>query len=385
VLIALAASFGLTLAGGEGADTPAGRLGGDYPAFYGAGRMAAAGDLDQLYEPERLVREQADLLPGEQPGGYFSFQYPPHVAVAYRPLAALPYRTSYAVHTALMVLLLVAAVQLVRPMLPAIDRAPLPATTLALAFFPLFRGITGGQNTALTLFLLAVSWRAVHDRRDWVAGIALGILLFKPQYGLPLLALHLVARRWRVLPGVAAMAALAWTASAAAAGTGWLGTWLDSVGAYPELEAKANATNAVSWLGATEALIDPGTAANAIGWSLAAITGAVVAWQWWRHKDADLAWPMAAASAALLLASPHAVFYDTGLIVLAGFVVLDRGDRRAQRSAALLWLAGFSHIASSALGVNPLVLVIASALVLSLRSGAGFGRQATRTSARSTP
>ena len=49
ILLALAFAFGVSVLVANGADGAAGRLGGDYPAFYGAGRIVLAGDGDQLY------------------------------------------------------------------------------------------------------------------------------------------------------------------------------------------------------------------------------------------------------------------------------------------------------------------------------------------------
>ena len=71
------------------------------------------------------------------------------------PLSHLPYRVSYALHTLLMVGATVAALYLVRPMLPLVDRHFELAVIGAVAFYPMYRAITGGQNTALTLLLLA--------------------------------------------------------------------------------------------------------------------------------------------------------------------------------------------------------------------------------------
>jgi hypothetical protein len=382
LLVALGIAFAFTLSSGTGATTAAGRVGGDYPSFYGAGRIAAAGDWDELYSSKRLEAAQADLFPADDQGGYIAFPYPPYVAAAYRPLAAIPYRASYTVHTALMVAALVLAMQLIRPMVRAVNRNPLVATTLALAFFPMFRGITGGQNTALTLLLFAASWRFVHDDRDLLAGVALGLMLYKPQYAVPLLALHLVGRRWRVLPGFVAMGALAWAMSTLVAGSGWTGDWIDALGRYGPEEAKANATNAISWLGGAEAILDPGTIASFIGWSLALVTGVLLAWLWWGRGRRDLAVPMAAASAGVLLASPHAVFYDAGLIVVAGAVLADRGEGRW---VAALWLLGATHVLNDALGVSPLVLVIAAALAVTARSGVRQRPQRAPADARSTP
>jgi hypothetical protein len=141
-----------------------------------------------MYDPARQAQTQQGLFPGDADEGVLYFAYPPHTALAYVPLSHLPYRLSYALHTMLMVGAMVAALYLVRPMLPLVDRHFELTVIGAISFYPMYRAITGGQNTALTLLLLAGSWRAVNARRDAVGGVLLGLLLFKPQFALPISA-----------------------------------------------------------------------------------------------------------------------------------------------------------------------------------------------------
>jgi len=56
-------------------------------------------------------------------------------------------------------------------------------------FLPVGIGLAIGQNAALVLLLFAVVWRGLHDNNDALAGVAAGLLMFKPQYGVPLVAL----------------------------------------------------------------------------------------------------------------------------------------------------------------------------------------------------
>ncbi len=65
---------------GKDAATLTGRLGGDYPAFYGVARIVASGDWKDLYSPEKQSQSQKGLLPGV--AGFLPFAYPPFVAVA---------------------------------------------------------------------------------------------------------------------------------------------------------------------------------------------------------------------------------------------------------------------------------------------------------------
>lgn len=360
LLLALVLSIVIALASGSGADAAGGRLGGDYPAFYAAGRIAAAQGLDSVNDLDSLRDAQAGLFPGED--GFLTWAYPPHVALAYRPLAALPYRASYAVHTGLMVAAFVGAVALARPMLPWLRRGFLPAVALGLAYYPMFRGIGSGQNTALSLLLLAAAWRSSAGGRDGWAGFFLGLLLFKPQFAGIALGAWVAGGRWRVLPSFTAMAAGTWLLTAALAGTDWVGRYLDDLDAYRATE-HVNASNHVSLGEMADALGLP----TAVGGLLAVVVLGVVALRWWRARPgtgADLVGPMALLGPALLLAAAHSVFYDVGLVLVAAGALVQAGRSRA---AALLWVAALVDPLKHALDLNPNGLLLVVWFVLAWR------------------
>ena len=125
----------------------------------------------------------------------------------------------------------------------------------------MFRGIGAGQNTALTLLLLVGAWRASLAGRDGLAGVLLGLLLFKPQFALLAIAAWAVARRWRAVAAFAATAAATWAVTAAFAGAGWVSDWLDDLDAYRGTE-DVNADNHVSLSEAADALVG----VPAVGW-----------------------------------------------------------------------------------------------------------------------
>ena len=345
LLAALAIAFVATLTSGEGADTGAGRLGGDYPAFYAAATIAADGDVEEVNDLDRLEAEQEELFPADEDEGFLTWAYPPHVAVLYRPLAALDYRPSYAVHTLLMVAAFVAAVLLARPLVPWLQRATVPAIALGLASWPMFRGIGAGQNTALTLLLLVAAWRATAADRDALAGVFLGLLLYKPQFAVLAVALWAVTRRWKTVAAFAAVAAGTWGFTALFAGGDWVSRWIDDVRAYDATE-DVNAPNHVSLSEAAHAAFEIST----VGWAAAGIVGGYTAYRCWRTREVDLA----LAVPAILLCAAHAVFYDVGLTLLPAAVLLPV----APAATAVLYAAGFLEPLKEQLGWNPLVLVL---------------------------
>src|ERR1700759_583186 len=98
--MALGMAFVISVAGAHGPATIAGRLGGDYPAFYGAGTLVRTGQAAHLYDPGRPAAAERSLFGDERDGGYLDFAYPPAFAALYAPLSAIDYRTSYVIDTA---------------------------------------------------------------------------------------------------------------------------------------------------------------------------------------------------------------------------------------------------------------------------------------------
>ena len=365
-VVAVQAAAGL---GNEGHTTDA-RLGGDFPAFYAAGAIALDGDWDELYSSERQAEEQ-ELLGLE---GFLSFAYPPHVAMAFAPFAAVGFRAGYAIHTALMVAAAVGALWVLRPVCPPLRRWFLPACAATLAFYPLFRAVGGGQNAAVTLLLFAVVWRALADDREVVAGLAVGLLLYRPQYALPLIGLLLVRRHLTAVASASAVAAATWAISAAVLGVGWVSEWLDTVGAFVELDATVNAPNSVSALGFIQALSDSrGAATYAVAAVVVVPVIGLLLFRWWAEERA-LAERMALVSVGVLLISPHTMFYDVGLLVLAAIAVVAleasgdvRFPVRSGIAVAAIWAIGFVQPLSQSLDLpaTPLaigVLVVFAAL-----------------------
>ena len=357
VLLALGLAFAVTLVAGSGSTTVGGRVGGDYPAFYGAGRIVASGHGDDLYNPTRQAAAERDLFGREPDGGYLYFAYPPAVAALYAPLSSLDYRWSYALHTLLMVAAVVVALWLLRPMVGIVDRHFTVVLAASLCFYPLFRAVSAGQNTALSLLLVAASWRAVHEDRQFAAGIALGLLCFKPQLAGLFIVLHLLSRRWRVGVGAAVGFGAIWFASAAVMGPEWLTTWWHQAQHFAAVDAVVNRRNAISWVGVGHALFGPGTAASVAGYGLSALTVVVVAWTWRHAPRTGLAPAIGAAATGVVLASPHTMFYDAGLLVVAAVVLADRLGRPGQRAIAVAWLLSIGHVFAETIGWSPIFLV----------------------------
>jgi hypothetical protein len=333
-----------------------GRIGGDYPAFYGAGSIVLEGDTDRLYEAARQQDAQAGLL--EEQGDYLYFAYPPPVAAAYALLAALDFTASYLVHAALMAAALCGAVMLVRPMVPLAARYPEFTIAAAVLSYPLMRSVIGGQNTSLTLLLLAWAWRAEHDGKPIVAGVAAGLLLYKPQFGVALLLLALAARRYRMVGAGIAAGGAWWALGSIMIGPGWIAEWWRNAQDFAAVNAGVNAENVIGLPGLSEHLL--GT--DWPGLALAGVIAIAAAVQWFRAGGAGDADRYGVAAATLVLVAPQALFYEAGLMMLP-LGVLTTDSRRPW--AAGLWAATWTGaLAEWVGGAWPLTIAVALSWVV---------------------
>lgn len=348
--IAVAVLLGGISAGSSSA--PAENLGGDYPAFYGAGRIAAAGDWDALYGLDRQVAAQAGLHAGDEAR---FFAYPPQVAWVYRPLAALDYHWSYLIHTMIMALLLGAAVRVVQPMIPWLRGRLVLAFAAALLFWPMFRAVTGGSNTALTMFLVAAAWRLIYEDRQIGAGLVLAGLLYKPQFAVPMIGLFLLGRYWRVVVGAAMGSTVFYATGAALQGWGWGLNWFEVAADFGRLDAAVNGHSSISFIGMAENAFGVGGSPPVVlAWLLAGVTAAFLSWLWWHSERTDLAALMAITMPGILLLSPHAMSHDGAIVVLTGAVAVGAWERRSWVPAVVvIWGLGATQLWIRQLGFSP--------------------------------
>jgi hypothetical protein len=346
-------------------DDPTTRLGGDYPAFYAAGAIALEGDWDELYLGDRQQTEQAGLI--DDQGGFLYFSYPPFVAGAYAPFGGIDYRWSFLIHTVLMGLALFGAIKLLWPFLAGAGWPPVAVFALTLAFYPILRSVPGGQNTTLSLLLLALVVRLDHEERPILAGLAMALLLFKPQFGVVLVPLLLVGRRWRMLGGWAIGAGLLYAVSALLMGGAWVADWWEQASSFRDTNVVANGANFVSLPGFIENLAGIGSPLVwVLGYGLAGALGLAVAYFWWKHPRSYALPRVALAAAAVVVAAPQTLYYDAGLLLLGVVAVLPLVARQIRWIIGGAVVASWSQLAAVSLGWSPLGPLVLVATVLLL-------------------
>ena len=313
-------------------------IGTDHSAFHTAAVLLDEGRGDALFDYPDLpiFAARQDELVGK-PGFLDPYRNPPFYALLYRPTARLPYLASYAVSAVVGLLVLAGGLRLVHG--PGVGR-PL---VWAISFYPVFAAVSFGQNTLLSFGVFALVYRALSDDRRLLAGLAAGLLLYKPQLllGVGVWWALDVRRFWPALAGLAvtglALAGLSWLALPAETAE-WVRR-LPDIARYDRFEFY----NLHNPRGFGDLL----TGSRSIG-TWVGLVGLVLAVGWLarfrnRHRGDDRL-VFAAAVFATLWGSPHTMTYEWALAVLPAIVLWDvRSDRREQwtRLFAVAWAVLF--------------------------------------------
>lgn len=357
IAVLMATVIGAGIGENQTTDPESARLGGDFAAFYSAGSIVWSGDIDSLYDPARQQAAQDEL----GLDGYLAFAYPPHVALAYSPLGALDFQVAYALHTVAMASAFLLAVHLLRKPVPQIERWRWPLLAASFTFYPLITAVGGGQNASLSVLLLAVIWRALHDDRELLAGLAIGLLIFRPQYAIPMLGLVGLSRHWRAVGAAIATIATTWAVTAVARGSNWLGDWWEQVGPFVERDAEVNAANSISFLGFLQAVLSADSViAVATGVALSATVVLTLMYLWANPARFSLAQRMGAAAIGVVLISPHTMFYDSSLLLIAGAALISESLTVPVRALFVVWVGALTQVFAGGLGATPLAVVVAA-------------------------
>ena len=343
----------VTLAGNEDA---ANGMGGDFPSFYAAGQIVLDGHIDDLYDAALQRQYQAPFH--EDPDEFLYFAYPPITAIAYAPLSALPYSVAYAIQTLASLAALVGAVWLAWPRTVSLEghrNQVLVVCALALITYPIATAVLGGQNTTFTLLLLVLVWHFSESHASVWAGGAAALMLYKPQYGILVMGILAVARRWRPLAASVVGAFVIYGISAVAMGLRWPMEWLDHISWFGSLNEEVNGSLMVNITGWLSNALGDGRGANLVTIATIGIVGLVSAIIVYRHRTSWSVFGLVAAG--VLLLSPSSLAYDTG-VALVGFGLFAALTAVPWMVVAAVVVASWSQLAADGIGWSPLFLLL---------------------------
>ena len=310
----------------------------DFVNVWAAGRLAIEGQPAAAYD--WAIHEQMEhAAVGFKFAGYFGWHYPPPFLFVAMALATVPYIPAFLIWLAVSMPIYLGVVRWI---------VGHPFGWLFAAGFPInFAPLAVGQNGFLTASLIGGTLGFM-QAQPVLSGICLGLLTYKPQFGVLFPLVLIVTRQWTVF----------WTAAivaAALAAVSWLVFGLDTWRAFFE------------WLPATsQAILSEGRGdwgklqsifglvrelggSEILAWTLQiALTVLTVVFLCvlWRGP-ALFELKAAALAAGTLLATPYVYLYDVVVLAIAaGFLLrlfLATGFRRHE-------LAGFGIAAALMFG-----------------------------------
>ena len=346
----------------------AGRFKGtDYIAFYVMGSLVLDGRADALYDPAANLAEGRRRIDPDLKLYMAYPNYGPQVALAFAPLAVLPFGWSLAVFLALTAFCYGLAVWLLWRESAALGQHGRLLAILAAASPLLLTVFRYAQLSAFSLLLWSLAFVALRRNRAFTAGLAIGCLAFKPQLGLVIAVVLLAARQWRVVAGavtaVLGQLVVGWLVAGSAGLIGY-GRVLWTLTRNPAL-VQIYPSEVHSVRGFLQLLVP--SPAVVTGMSLVVlVTVALAAVRSWR-SGAPLALRWGLVVLLTVLGSPHLLSYDLLLLTLPLIVfanwALQNPDHRLQPAVSLLlvlmYLAPFSSNLTRLIGVQVSILAMA--------------------------
>jgi len=328
----------------------------DFMVFWLAGHSALKGVAAAAYVPQ-LHHAAEVAMSGHAFAGQLPWRNSPLFFFVAAPLALLPYVAAF-------ILWVAGSLAIYTLVIWRIARAPL-ALVLACATPAVFLNAICGQNGALSAALMGAALLSL-ERRPVISGILIGLISYKPQFGI-LIPLALAAgRHWRtfIAAGVTCVAGVA--ASALLFGTDSWRAFLHYLPITSD-EILVHGINGFNKLQTMYGFVRWLGIGNDIAWvmqtGIACIAGAALFWLW--RRDIPLALKAAALPVATLLVTPHLFMYDFPLLAVSfAFLYRQRGFDGVE-----FWAIGLANLCIGAFLFMPTpiglaALFISSALII---------------------
>jgi len=314
----------------------------DFLHFYTLGSLALTHRGDDLYNMRTQSELAAQRVPAAAGIRYLPL-YPPQVSILFAPFARLSYPWALALWLTLGTLLYGLCCYAIWRACPNLRKFKFTILILALAFPAFWHLIAWGQTSALALACFTLAYFALRAKREFLAGLAFGCLIFKPQLGLAVAIVFLITLRWKIIAG-ALLSALAQLCMAGMYyGPGpfreWIRTLLDTPHRLPLLEPKVYQTHCLRtfWT-----MLVPWPSASFTLYVITALLVAGLTVVCWR-SSLPLSLRYSSLLFATVLLAPHLTVYDLVIVAPAFLLISDwiatQPDNATPRLKLLLYLA----------------------------------------------
>jgi alpha-1,2-mannosyltransferase len=290
----------------HGAIDPLGKaLGTDFNGFWAASKLVLSGHAAWAYDPVRDYAEQKAAFGGGDIG-FLPFFYPPPFLLICLPLALAPYSV------ALGAWLTVTGYACWRALRVTLNE---PGLTVAMLAFPaVLINVIHGQNAFLTIALFAAGLLTL-DRRPWLAGLAFGALVCKPQLAIMLPIMLVAGKRWQTIISAGATALILCLTTTLLFGAEiWHAFLTNAAFGRTMLEELVDYAKLQSVFAAVRLVGGGIHLAYGVQGISAILSIGTLVWIGWHTRDSDTMG--AATAAATILASPYLFDYDLMLLAI---------------------------------------------------------------------
>jgi hypothetical protein len=296
----------------------------DFLHFYTLGLLAREHRGTELYDMQAQAALAAEQVP-QAAGIRYLPLYPPQVSILFAPLANLSYGWALAIWWIGCGLMYGLCCYTIWRACPNLRAHGVTVAIAAAAFPPFFHLIAWGQTSALALACFTLAFFGLRSRREFLAGAALGCLIFKPQLLLAAGIVFLLIGAWKVLVGVILSAAAQTTAGVLYYGVQTFRDWLWMMRnlrlELPHLEPKPYQTHSLRtfW-----SMLIPWRGLSFASYLISAALALALAISLWkRGESVPLTLRFPALLFATVLIAPHLTVYDLVILAPAMLLVAD--------------------------------------------------------------
>lgn len=314
----------------------------DFLHYYTLGTLALEHRGADLYD----MQAQSALAQEKVPEARHLFYVPlygPQVSLLFAPLALLSYPAALAVWLIFNATLYAGCCYAVWKTCPHLQSEAATVLVLAAAYPAFAHLIAWGQTSALALACFTAAYLALRSKQLFVAGLAIGCLMFKPQLGLAAAVVFLLTREWNIVVGAlvtgSAQLCVGWAYYGTVAMRDYVHHLVHVPEMFQQLEPRPYQMHS---LRAFWAMLLPWPQVAFALYVVTALAVLAITFRYWK-SSAPLSLRYSALLLATVLVSPHLTVYDLvilapAFLLLADYTAANSTQSDAHRLGLLLYL-----------------------------------------------
>ena len=315
----------------------------DFLHFYVLGSLAAEHRGGDLYNMKAQAALAAERVP-QAAGLRYLPLYPPQVSIWFAPLAHLSYGWALVLWWICAAAVYAVCIFAVWRACPKLRAQGITVLLLAIGFPAFFHLIAWGQTSALALACFTAAFFLLAAKREFLAGLVLGCLIFKPQLALAPAVVFVAIGAWKVVAGALFSAAAQIAAGVFYYGMAplrqWLATMRNLRALLPLLEPRPYQTHCLRtfW-----SMLIPSGGIALVLYAISAILVLGMTISVWRRPGMALNLRFSSLLLATVLVAPHLTVYDLvilapALLVAADWLIAEPSHSSASTLGTLLYL-----------------------------------------------